>query len=84
MQTLFRIARFLATYLISCLLLYLSGYGKLMENIHPSDAMRVFLLSSLVISIIIFLILEMCLFARKRIKELSERISELENSNNDN
>ena len=82
MKLFFKFLRFIAMYLISGIVLYLIGYGRLMDDISPDDATRIFLLSALVIAIIISLITEMFIFAKARINELSNRISELEDENN--
>ena len=78
MKVLFRASRFLISCLVSCVIVYLSGYGNLMENLMPDLATRTFLLSSLVIAVIIMLIWEMYLIFRNKINDLTKRIEELE------
>ena len=78
MKALFRALRFLVSYLVSGVAVYLSGYGNLMEDVMPDVAARTFLLSTLVIAVIVMLIWEMYLGFRNRINDLTKRIEELE------
>ena len=74
-----RILRFLICCIISFAVVYLSGYGNLMNNIAESLAVSTFCGASIVLSIVIFLLLEMHLSYKNKISELSKRIDELEN-----
>ncbi len=78
MKILFRVLRFLVSYLVSGVAVYLSGYGNLMEDVMPDVAARTFLLSTLVIAIMLFLIWEIYLDCKNKIAELSRRIDKLE------
>lgn len=78
MKVMFRVLRFLVSYLVSGVVVFLSGYGNLMENVMPDVATRTFLLSTLVIAIIVMLIWEMYLGFRNKINDLTKRIDELE------
>lgn len=78
MKYFYRVLRFTASYLISFAAISLSGYGELMECVHPDAVPRIFLLSVLVIAVIVTLIWEMHLGNKNKIKELEARISELE------
>ena len=77
MKALFRSLRFLISYLVSGVALYLSGYGNLMEGVMPDVATRIFLLSTLVIAVIVIFIWEIYLGFNKRINDLTKRIDEL-------
>ncbi len=79
MKILFRVLRFLASYLVSGVAVYMSGYGNLMEDVMPDVAARTFLLSTVVISIMLFLIWEIYLDYKNKIAELSRRIDKLVN-----
>ena len=73
-----KVVRFLICYILSCGAVYLSGYGNLMNEISPSLATTTFLFSALVLSVIAFLMLELYLSHKNKIRELSERIEKLE------
>ena len=78
MKALFRALRFLVSYLVSGVAVYLSGYGNLMEDVVPDVATRTFLLATLVIAVMAMLIWEMYLGFRNRINDLTKRIEEFE------
>lgn len=80
MKALFSVLRFLISYLVSGMAVYLSGYGNLMEDVMPDVATRIFLLSTLVIAVIVMLIWEMYLRFRNKINDLIKRIEELEHN----
>ena len=80
MKVMFKALRFLISYLVSGVAVYLSGYGNLMEDVMPDVAARTFLLSTLVIAIIVTLVWEMYL----KIIELTRRIEELEQNKKNN
>ena len=80
MKTVFKVLRFLISYLVSGVAVYLSGYGNLMNDIKPDVAARTFLLSALVIAIIVMLIWEMYL----KIIDLTKRIQEIEQNKKNN
>lgn len=74
MKVLFKALRFLISYFVSTVAIYISGYGNLLENIAPAKAAPRFFLSTLVIAIIVTLIWEMYL----KIIDLSKRLKEIE------
>ena len=80
MKVMFKALRFLISYLVSGVVVYLSGYGNLMEDVMPDVAARTFLLSTLVIAIIVTLVWEMYL----KIIDLTRRIEELEQNKKNN
>ena len=80
MKAIFRTLRFLISYLVSGVVIYLSGYGNLMKDVMPDVATRTFLLSTLVIAIIVTLVWEMYL----KIIDLTKRIEELEQNKKNN
>ena len=80
MKVLFKALRFLISYLVSGVAVYLSGYGNLMEEVMPDVAAGTFLLSALVIAIIVTLVWEMYL----KISDLTKRIEEIEQNKNNN
>ena len=74
MKILFKILRFLASYIISGVAIYLSGYGNLVENVAPPKGEITFFLFSLIIAVIVTLIWELYL----KIIDLSKRLEEME------
>lgn len=80
MKILFKGLRFLASYIISGVAIYLSGYGNLVENIAPPKGEITFLLFSLIIAVIVTLIWEMYL----KIARLTKRIDEIEQAQSNN
>lgn len=74
MKALYKALRLLISYLISGVALYLSGYGSLMNNVHPDAAARIFLLSTLILGVIVALIWEMYL----KMRDLSRRVEKIE------
>lgn len=81
MKILFKILRFLASYIISGVAIYLSGYGNLVENVAPPKGSITFFLFSLIIAVIVTLIWELYLKIidlSKRLKEMEERYSHVE------
>ena len=77
-----KILRFIVCFLISLALVFLSGYGNTIDDISESLAITTFFGAVLVLTIIIFLLLEMFLSFKTKIDKLSRRIDELENKNN--
>ena len=73
-----KVVRFLICYILSCGAVYLSGYGNLMNEISPSLATTTFLFSALVLSVIAFLMLELYLSHKNKIRELTARVERLE------
>ncbi len=63
---------------ISFAVVWLSGYGNLMNDISESLAVTAFLGAVLVLAILSFLVWEMYLHFRDAIRELKERIEQLE------
>ena len=80
MKVLFKALRFLISYLMSGVAVYLSGYGNLIKDIMPDVAARTFLLSPLVIAIIVTLVWEMYL----KIIALTKRIKKIEQNQSNN
>ena len=76
-----KVVRFLICYILSCGAVYLSGYGNLMNEISPSLATTTFLFSALVLSVIAFLMLELYLSHKNKIRELTTRVERLEAEN---
>lgn len=74
MKILFKILRFLASYIISGVALYVSGYRYLVENLAPPKGETTFFLFSLIIAVIVTLIWELYL----KIIDLSKRLEEME------
>ena len=69
-----RFFRYLIAYAISLILVFLSGYGNLMENISESLAVTSFIGATVILSLIIFILIEMYI----KTKSLSKRIKEIE------
>ncbi len=69
-----RFFRYLIAYAISLILVFLSGYGNLMENISESLAVTSFIGATVILSLIIFVLIEMYI----KTKSLSKRIKEIE------
>ena len=74
-----KIFRFLVCCIVSFAVVYLSGYGNLMNDVSESLAITAFCGASIVLAIVIYLIWEMYLSFKAKIIELSKRIDELEN-----
>ena len=74
-----RVIRFFVCCIISFVVVYLSGYGNLMNDISESLAITTLLGAVLVLSILVFLVIEMYLNFKNKISQLSKRIDELEN-----
>ena len=74
-----RVIRFFVCCIISFVVVYLSGYGNLMNDISESLAITTLLGAVLVLSILVFLVIEMYLNFKNQISQLSKRIDELEN-----
>ena len=74
-----KIFRFFVCCVVSFAVVYLSGYGNLMNDIAESLAVTAFCGASIVLSIVLFLILEIYLSNKHKINELTKRIDELEN-----
>ena len=73
-----RVLRYLLCLVISFLVVYLSGYGNLMNDLSDSLVAVTFIGAVIVLSILAFLLLEMYLSFISKIKALSNRIDELE------
>ena len=73
-----RVLRYLLCLVISFLVVYLSGYGNLMNDLSDSLVAVTFIGAVIVLSILAFLLLEMYLSFKNKIGELSNRIEELE------
>lgn len=68
----------LICFVVSFIIVYLSGYGNLMNDISESLAITTFIGAVLVLSIILILLWEMHLSLKGKINDLSKRIEELE------
>ena len=73
-----KVLRFLLCCAISFAVVYLSGYGNLMNDLSDSLVAVTFFGAVIVLSILVFLLLEMYLSFKNKIGELSNRIEELE------
>ncbi len=78
-----RTLRFLICVFLSFAIVYFSGYGNLMNDISESLAITSFIGAVIVLSAIIILLLEMFLYFKNKINELSKRIDELEQNKGD-
>ena len=76
-----KILRFLVCFLISFAAVYLGGYGNLVNDVSPSLAVYTFFGIVIVLSVLVFLLLEMYLSFKARINELSLRVEALEEKN---
>ncbi len=74
-----KILRFFVCCIVSFVVVYLSGYGNLMNDLTDSLVVTTFCGASIVLSIVLFLILEIYLSNKHKINELTKRIDELEN-----
>ncbi len=72
-----RALRFLLCVVVSFIVVYLSGYGNLMNDISESLAITSFVGAVIVLSLLAILLLEMYLSFKNKINELSKRIDEL-------
>lgn len=79
MKILFKGLRFLASYIISGVAIYLSGYGNLVENVAPPKGEITFFLFSLIIAVIVTLIWELYL----KVNRLAKRLETLEQDSPD-
>ena len=68
--------------IVSFIVVLLSGYGNLMNDISESLAVTTFLGAMLVLSIFLVLLWELFLSFHVKINELAKRIEELEEKNN--
>lgn len=68
--------------IVSFIVVLLSGYGNLMNDISESLAVTTFLGTMLVLSIFLVLLWELFLSFQVKINELAKRIEELEEKNN--
>ncbi len=73
-----RVLRFLLCCAVSFAVVYLSGYGNLMNDLSDSLVAVTLIGAVIVLSILVFLLLEMYLSFKSKIEELSSRIDELE------
>ena len=73
-----RALRILICCLISLALVYLSGYGNLMNDISESLAVTTFIGAVIVLSIILILPLEIYVYFKNKFNNLTKRIEELE------
>lgn len=73
-----RTIRILLCILISFAIVYVSGYGNLMNDISESLATTTFIGAVIVLAVLVTLILEMYLSFKSKIHELTKRIDELE------
>ena len=74
-----KILRFFVCCIVSFVVVYLSGYGNLMNDLTDSLVITTFCGASIVLSIVLFLIWELYLSNKRKINELTKRIDELEN-----
>ena len=74
-----KLFRFFVCVVISFAVVYLSGYGNLMNDISESLAVTTFCGGGIVLSVIVFLIWEIYLSNKNKINEMTQRIEELEN-----
>lgn len=79
MKILFKILRFLASYIISGVAIYLGGYRILVENVAPPKGSTTFFLFSLIIAVIVTLIWELYL----KVNRLAKRLETLEQDSPD-
>lgn len=79
MKIIFKVLRFLASYIISGAALYLSGYRYLVENVAPPKGATTFFLFSLIIAVIVTLIWELYL----KVNRLAKRLETLEQDSPD-
>ena len=68
--------------IVSFIVVLLSGYGNLMNDVTESLAVTTFLGAMLVLSIFLVLLWELFLSFQVKINELAKRIEELEEKNN--
>ena len=68
--------------IVSFIVVLLSGYGNLMNDISETLAFTTFLGAMLVLSIFLVLLWELFLSFQVKINELAKRIEELEEKNN--
>lgn len=72
-----RLLRCFVCVLVSFVAVYLSGYGNIMNDTTPSLAAAAFIGGVVVLSILVILLLEMYLYFKEKINELSEQINKL-------
>ncbi len=79
-----KVLRFLACALIAFAVVWLSGYGNLMNDISESLSVATFFGAVAVLAVISFVILEMYISFRRKINDLTDRIEELESRKDKN
>jgi uncharacterized SAM-binding protein YcdF (DUF218 family) len=73
-----RTIRILLCIIASFLIVYLSGYGNLMNDLSDSLAVTTFIGAVIALSILVILILEMYLGFKRKINDLTKRVDEIE------